>query len=96
MSDSTRRDPHAAILGLEFRLGQEIPCPGPMGFSTPVAAVLDTRTAWAGMISRAVTADGARGVLRVRPDGAVDLFDARAESLYLATDRAGTVHLLFA
>ena len=85
------------ILGFEFTVGPEVPKPSPIDFTRPPAVQECARRAWEGELEEAVRYHDAWGLLRTRPDGDVTLYDVVTPgSLWHATDRGGTIHLLLA
>lgn len=84
------------ILGYRFVLGPQVTPPIPVDFTEPHLAVVVARHAWVRAIGDAVSEHDAWGLLRTRPDGDITLYDVTEGSLWAATGRGGTIHLLLA
>lgn len=86
-----------AVLGFEFYQGPEVPPPLPIDFTMGPATVDERRKAWAALLEDQVRYHDAWGIMIVKSNTDVLLFDVVQDySSYEATRWGGTAYLLLA
>jgi hypothetical protein len=84
----------SAILGFEFYQGPEVAAPEPVDYTQSLSAINRARDAWVYKLVAAIDEHNAWGLLGVKPNADVFLYDIW--STREATANAVTVHLLLA
>jgi hypothetical protein len=84
----------SGILGFEFYQGPEVKAPEPVDYTKGMFAAAQARDAWTSKLNTAIGEHDAWGLLIVKPDADVVLYDIW--SVWEATAHAGTIHLLLA
>jgi hypothetical protein len=96
-ADDDRSNEMSAILGFEFYQGPEVPPPLPIDFTMKPGTIGMRREKWAALLEDQIHYHDAWGILIVKPNTDVLLFDSIQDaSAYEATGWGGTAYLLLA